>query len=389
MSSSVLGEAPRKQSPELNSPSATEMRRSATEPPSRPSRNHANNSNKGRSRGGSDNKKMRPVDLSKHLLKTKVCSLYLEGRCHYGSKCFFAHSTSELQQQPNLKKTSLCRLYRQGKCTKGSACTYAHSAAELRATEKTVMCIWWLSGHCSHGSKCRFAHGEAELRSPPKSDSTVSSVAGSSPRSEKSPDGFKPKSSSPSAFSPSHGFQHAATFDCGRISDPVEEELCEKDEFGYSPANLLPSSLTHDIIDSDPEEEQAELERNIPRSSYQMVVVVGLLKEQPVSVLATGEAGGASSKAVLGQQSVAATNAFLMAEDVAASSRSVQRVLEEVQVSALLTEEVLGAAYVAVGVWPIAVPACVLIMEQAGNATIHSARNSHAGQVRTARCTKR
>ncbi|KAF4742453.1 hypothetical protein FOZ63_004301, partial [Perkinsus olseni] len=119
------------------------------------------------------------------------------------------------------------------------------------------------------------------------------------------------------------------------------------------------------------------------------VVVVGSLKEQRVSVLATGEAGGASSKAVLGQQSVAATNAFLMAEDVAASSRSVQRVLEEVQVSALLTEEVLGAAYVAVGVWPIAVPACVLITELAGNATIRSARNTHAGQVRTARCTKR
>lgn len=135
MSSSVLGQSPRKLSPGLSSPSATEMRRSATEPPSRASRKHGNNNcGKGGVHGGSDNKNMRPVDLSKHLLKTKVlflgrayalgnrlirkriqvCSLFLEGRCHYGSKCFFAHSTSELQQQPNLKKTSLCRLYRQG-----------------------------------------------------------------------------------------------------------------------------------------------------------------------------------------------------------------------------------------------------------------------------------
>ncbi|KAF4678206.1 hypothetical protein FOL47_003268 [Perkinsus chesapeaki] len=240
------------------------MRRAATEPSSRP---HNHSSSKNRNRGGSDNKKMRPVDLSKHLLKTKVCSLYLEGRCHYGSKCFFAHSTSELQQQPNLKKTSLCRLYRQGKCKKGSACTYAHSAAELRATEKTVMCIWWLSGHCSHGSKCRFAHGEAELRSATKSDSTMSSVDGSSPRSERTPRGDMTKSSCSSSLAPSYGFEHAATFDCGRMTDPVEEELCEQDEFGTSPANLLPASLTHDIIDSDPVEEQAELEK----TSFQMV----------------------------------------------------------------------------------------------------------------------
>ncbi|EER06827.1 conserved hypothetical protein [Perkinsus marinus ATCC 50983] len=271
-SSSVLGQSPCKLSSDLNSPSATQMRRSATEPSSRPSPAHG--SNKGRGHGeGNDNKKLRPVDLSKHLLKTKVCSLYLEGRCHYGSKCFFAHSTSELQQQPNLKKTSLCRLYRQGKCNKGAACTYAHSAAELRATEKTVMCIWWLSGHCSHGSKCRFAHGEAELRSPPKSDSTVSSVAESSPRSEVSQFDSRmtgSHSSNTLASSP-YGFEHAATFNWSKASDPVEEELCETDEFGTSPANLLPSSLTHDIIDSDPEEEQAELERNFPRSPFEMV----------------------------------------------------------------------------------------------------------------------
>mmetsp|Transcript_27772 Transcript_27772/g.23784 ORF Transcript_27772/g.23784 Transcript_27772/m.23784 type:complete len:110 (+) Transcript_27772:170-499(+) len=83
------------------------------------------------------------------------------------------------------------------------------------------MCIWWLSGHCSHGSKCRFAHGEAELRSATKSDSTMSSVDGSSPRSERTPRGDMTKSSCSSSLAPSYGFEHAATFDCGRLTDPV------------------------------------------------------------------------------------------------------------------------------------------------------------------------
>lgn len=73
-SSSVLGQSPCKLSSDLNSPSATQMRRSATEPSSRPSPAHG--SNKGRGHGeGNDNKKLRPVDLSKHLLKTKVISM--------------------------------------------------------------------------------------------------------------------------------------------------------------------------------------------------------------------------------------------------------------------------------------------------------------------------
>lgn len=117
-----------------------------------------------------------------------------------------------------------------------------------------------------------FAHGEAELRSPPKSDSTVSSIAESSPRSQVSFDGrFKDSQGSASALATPYDFGHAATFDCCKASDPVEEELCQRDEFGTSPANLLPSYLTRDIIESDPEEELAELERNLPKSPFEMV----------------------------------------------------------------------------------------------------------------------
>ncbi|KAF4682938.1 hypothetical protein FOZ60_009802 [Perkinsus olseni] len=106
------------------------------------------------------------VDVSKQLLKTRVCKLYLEGKCKYGKKCYFAHNADELREPPNLRKTTLCRLYAQGKCTLGENCKYAHGSKELRATEgiyKTVICNWWKQGHCQYGSRCRFAHGEQEL----------------------------------------------------------------------------------------------------------------------------------------------------------------------------------------------------------------------------------
>ena len=103
--------------------------------------------------------------LSKHLLKTKICSLFLNGRCFYGDKCFYAHNFSELRQQPELSKTSLCQNWRRGSCSAGDSCRYAHDHTEMHESAKGVMCLWHSNGHCSHGNKCRFAHSEKELSS--------------------------------------------------------------------------------------------------------------------------------------------------------------------------------------------------------------------------------
>ena len=99
---------------------------------------------------------------SSHLLKTKLCTLFAEGRCHYGGRCFFSHSPAELVSRPNLRKTSLCKeFHKTQSCPRGGDCQYAHSAKEL--VNKAAMCKWHLNGSCSHQDRCRFAHHLAEL----------------------------------------------------------------------------------------------------------------------------------------------------------------------------------------------------------------------------------
>ena len=115
--------------------------------------------------------------VGKHLLKTKVCSLFLNGNCHYGEeRCFYAHSVQELRELPQLERTSLCPSYRKGKCRRGDNCKYAHSVDEMTISARRVPCLWYREGHCSHGQSCRFSHSELKkLRvSPIKNDGSVS-----------------------------------------------------------------------------------------------------------------------------------------------------------------------------------------------------------------------
>lgn len=114
----------------------------------------------------SDVRRVRPsrhdsMNVGKHLIKTKVCSLFIKGRCHYGyDRCFYAHSVEELREQPKLEKTSLCPAFRKGNCFRGENCKYAHSVDEMTKSACRVMCIWYKEGFCSHGTTCRFSHGE-------------------------------------------------------------------------------------------------------------------------------------------------------------------------------------------------------------------------------------
>jgi hypothetical protein len=75
----------------------------------------------------------------KLLFKTKMCRFAAVGKCRHGVSCPFAHSESELSDQPDFSKTAICRD--------------------------------WLNGRCSM-SNCVFAHGEAELRKIPSSKNT-------------------------------------------------------------------------------------------------------------------------------------------------------------------------------------------------------------------------
>ena len=125
------------------------------------------------------------VDVGRHLMKTKICTLFLNGRCHYGAnRCFYAHSVDELRDQPKLAKTSLCSLYKKGKCSMGDLCRYAHTVSEMNESAKRVQCLWFMNGHCSHGTGCRFSHDVGDFIPRGFSqESTSPSTATTSPKS--------------------------------------------------------------------------------------------------------------------------------------------------------------------------------------------------------------
>jgi len=130
------------------------------------------------------------VDVGRHLMKTKICTLFLNGRCHYGAnRCFYAHNVDELREQPKLSKTSLCSLYKKGKCTMGDGCRYAHTVSEMNESAKRVKCLWFMNGHCSHGAGCRFSHDVVESvpRGFSQESTSPPSTATTSPKSSPLP----------------------------------------------------------------------------------------------------------------------------------------------------------------------------------------------------------
>eukprot|EP00928_Gymnodinium_smaydae_P086070 TRINITY_DN6989_c0_g1_i5.p1 TRINITY_DN6989_c0_g1~~TRINITY_DN6989_c0_g1_i5.p1 ORF type:complete len:402 (-),score=58.46 TRINITY_DN6989_c0_g1_i5:369-1517(-) len=74
------------------------------------------------------------VGVQEEILKTRMCSFHLAGRCSKGSSCTFAHHKSELRPKLNLFKSRPCAAYvRKGHCNEGDACRFAHGSGDLRA----------------------------------------------------------------------------------------------------------------------------------------------------------------------------------------------------------------------------------------------------------------
>mmetsp|Transcript_53594 Transcript_53594/g.149081 ORF Transcript_53594/g.149081 Transcript_53594/m.149081 type:complete len:333 (-) Transcript_53594:105-1103(-) len=137
--------------------------------------------------------------------KTKLCTLFQEGRCMNGARCSFAHGTEELkffmfggaevlQGSGKGARTQLCRYFLQGQCVHGSECTYAHGNHELHhmgvnrgnarqwksaggkigpagapclgnaTPHKTLICKFFMQfGSCEWGAECTFAHSIDEI----------------------------------------------------------------------------------------------------------------------------------------------------------------------------------------------------------------------------------
>eukprot|EP00928_Gymnodinium_smaydae_P097873 TRINITY_DN896_c1_g1_i2.p1 TRINITY_DN896_c1_g1~~TRINITY_DN896_c1_g1_i2.p1 ORF type:complete len:449 (+),score=73.30 TRINITY_DN896_c1_g1_i2:49-1347(+) len=78
-------------------------------------------------------RKVQP-SVQEEILKTKMCSFHLAGRCSKGTSCTFAHSEKEMRPQLNLYKTRPCAAFlRKGTCSDGKRCRFAHGANDLRA----------------------------------------------------------------------------------------------------------------------------------------------------------------------------------------------------------------------------------------------------------------
>jgi len=67
------------------------------------------------------------------LVKTRMCKFFVEGKCHRGKSCTFAHSTKELHAPPDLFRSQLCAEFMEtGGCRYGAACRFAHGVEQLR-----------------------------------------------------------------------------------------------------------------------------------------------------------------------------------------------------------------------------------------------------------------
>ena len=77
-------------------------------------------------------------DTRQVLKFTRMCKYWNTNRCNLGAECSFAHSESELRDQPDLVSTQLCfQFARKGVCKNGEACKFAHGKSELRRFPKT------------------------------------------------------------------------------------------------------------------------------------------------------------------------------------------------------------------------------------------------------------
>eukprot|EP00931_Biecheleriopsis_adriatica_P055810 TRINITY_DN33072_c0_g1_i1.p1 TRINITY_DN33072_c0_g1~~TRINITY_DN33072_c0_g1_i1.p1 ORF type:complete len:255 (+),score=60.95 TRINITY_DN33072_c0_g1_i1:76-765(+) len=121
------------------------------------------------------------------VIRTRMCTFFMQGKCSKGESCNFAHGKAYLQAKPQWQKTRLCKDFmKTGFCSAGDDCTWAHGKQELirskkkpkdpafqvenplkAVIKKTQVCKYHASGKCSLGTNCTFAHGVEELQERP------------------------------------------------------------------------------------------------------------------------------------------------------------------------------------------------------------------------------
>jgi len=194
---------------------------------------------------------------------------HLQGVCHFGDACAFAHTTEELQGVPDLKKTRLCRY----KECKEKNCLFAHSEAELRSTDlcfKKSLCMWHQKGRCRNGEQCRFAHGASELRTYRRLRAQAGKAGSDPPNTEASQSSSSSRAieelrSRPSSQSSRSPVAQPLVEKASQISIGQEPGL---QQFGMEPNEALPQLL-------------AELQQQARMSRWPQGESRGLPQRQP------------------------------------------------------------------------------------------------------------
>ncbi|THD20471.1 Zinc finger CCCH domain-containing protein 6 [Fasciola hepatica] len=89
-------------------------------------------------------RKRRRIERPASRTPQTQCRYFMEGRCHKGESCPYAHDFVPP------KKQELCKFYAVGVCSKGSSCLYLHEEFPCK--------FFHLSGKCNHGDSCKFSH---------------------------------------------------------------------------------------------------------------------------------------------------------------------------------------------------------------------------------------
>eukprot|EP00435_Cladocopium_sp_Y103_P020214 s408_g4.t3 len=84
------------------------------------------------------------TESTREALKfTRMCKYWGSRTCFNGMGCPFAHSESELCEQPDLQATGLCYEFaRSGHCRRGQGCNFAHGKHELRLPRAKKVASW-------------------------------------------------------------------------------------------------------------------------------------------------------------------------------------------------------------------------------------------------------
>jgi len=101
-----------------------------------------------------------PSTINPTRFKTKLCSLFRKNNCHYGTRCLFAHSLTELRDPEVVGTTTDDHALSILGGSSAPEILSSDSQSNSAKLYKTKPCAWFKNGKCVYENYCRFVHEE-------------------------------------------------------------------------------------------------------------------------------------------------------------------------------------------------------------------------------------